>query len=104
MAAHFFDIDGTLVNYHTAEWLPGAKEYVLNMFKVGHKIILFTIRGEQDYGTNTKKTILKDLDDMGIKYTILFGVDSPRVIHDDSHIYVDQRETNQSWSDDRICM
>ena len=103
MAAHFFDIDGTIVNYHTSEWLEGAKEKLLQLFNDGHQIIFTTMRGEQDEGTiwsvqNTKKTILKDLDDLGIKYTILFGVASPRILHDDSPIFLDRRKINQPWN------
>ena len=102
MAAHIFDIDGTIVNYHTSEWLEGAKETLIEIDKMGDQIIFVTMRGPQDEGTiwsieNTKKTILKDLDELGIKYTIIFGVQSPRVIHDDSQIVVDQRYTNQKY-------
>jgi len=102
MATHIFDIDGTLVHYHTGHWLEGAKENILNLFTSGHKIVLITMRGVHDNGTlwsieNTKNTILKDLDELNIKYIILFGMDSPRIIHDDSPIYLDKRETNQLW-------
>ncbi len=60
------------------------------------------MRGEQDNGTewsieNTKATILKDLDDAGVKYTIIFGVDSPRYMHDDSECVLNKRATNQEW-------
>ena len=102
MAAHIFDIDGTIVNYHTSEWLEGAKKMLFDTYAYGHDIIFITMRGEQDEGTiwsveNTKNTILKDLDEMGIKYKIIFGVQSPRIIHDDSPIYLDQRQTNQPY-------
>ena len=103
MPAHFFDIDGTIVNYHTSEWLDGAKEKLLQLFNDGHQIIFTTMRGAQDEGTiwsiqNTKDTILKDLDELGIQYTIIFGVLSPRIFHDDSTVLVDQRRTNQPWT------
>ena len=102
MAAHIFDIDGTIVNYHTNKWLEGAKELLISIHNAGHQIIFITMRGEQDEGTiwsiqNTKDTILKDLDELGIKYKIIFGVQSPRVIHDDMPIITDQRKTNQSY-------
>ena len=102
MATHIFDIDGTIVNYHTSEWLDGAKEMLFEAYAHGDEIIFITMRGEQDVGTiwsiqNTKDTILKDLDDMGIKYRIFFGVQSPRILHDDSPIYLDQRQTNQPY-------
>ena len=102
MAAHIFDMDGTLVNYHTSEWLDGAKEMLYKLHKEGHQIILITMRGEQDENTiwsikNTWKTILNDLDVMNIPFIVLFGVQSPRTIHDDSQIYIDQRKTNETW-------
>lgn len=102
MAAHIFDIDGTIVNYHTSEWLKGAKETIVKLYKEGNDIIFITMRGVQDEGTqwsieNTKNTILKDLDNLGIKYTIIFGVQSPRTIHDDSQIIIDQRQTNEKY-------
>ena len=102
MAAHIFDIDGTIVDYHTSEWLEGAKELLQGIHDAGHQIIFVTMRGEQDEATiwsiqNTKDTILKDLDDMGIEYRIMFGVQSPRVIHDDMPILTDQRKTNQPY-------
>lgn len=102
MAAHIFDIDGTIVNYHTSEWLDGAKDMLFDIYSNGDQIIFITMRGEQDEGTiwsiqNTKDTILKDLDDMGVKYTVIFGVQSPRVVHDDMPIIVDQRQTNQPY-------
>ena len=102
MATHFFDIDGTIVNYHTGEWIEGAKELLAKLFKEGHDLIFFTMRGEQDKDTvwsieNTKKTIFKDLDELGIKYVVIFGVQSPRIIHDDSQIIIDQRIINQKY-------
>jgi hypothetical protein len=103
MAAHIFDIDGTIVNYHTGDWIFGAKELLVELYKQGHNIIFITMRGEQDNDTiwsieNTKRTILKDLDDAGVKYSVIFGVQSPRIIHDDSVVYLDKRTTNQPYS------
>lgn len=102
MAAHFFDIDGTIVNYHTSEWLDGAKEHIYNLYKNGDQIIFITMRcDERDLNTiwsvENTKILLKDLEDMGVKYQIIFNVHSPRIIHDDSPIYLDQRKRNQIW-------
>ena len=102
MFAYIFDIDGTIVNFHTNEWLEGAKEMIVRYYNQGNDIIFITRRGVQDEGTiwsieNTKNIILKDLDDLNVKYKILFGVQSPRIIVDDSKIYVDQRNTNQPY-------
>lgn len=103
MAAHIFDIDGTIVNYHTGEWIEGAKELLIKLSKEGHTIILITMRGAHDKYTNwsienTKKTILRDLDAVDVEYTIIYNVQSPRIIHDDSEIIVDQRKINQKYN------
>ena len=102
MAAHIFDIDGTLVNYHDNTWIEGAKELLIQLSNEGHNLILITMRGPQDDNTlwsieNTQKTILKDLDELSINYVVIFGVQSPRVIHDDQDIYFDKRITNQKY-------
>ena len=102
MAAHIFDIDGTIVNYHTNQWIEGAKETIVKLYSLGHQIIFITMRGEQDDAyiwsiENTKNLILKDLDDLGIKYIIIFGVQSPRILYDDSPIYLDKRKTNEPY-------
>ncbi len=103
MGTHIFDIDGTIVNYHTNNWIDGAKELILRLFHEGNQIIFITMRDEiRDNNEiwsveNTKNIILKDLDDLGVKYTILFNVSSPRIIHDDSLITVDRRRTNQIY-------
>ena len=90
MATHFFDLDGTIVDYHTNNWIFGAKELLIRLFNEGNQIIFITMRDEfRDKNEiwsveNTKNTILKELDEVGIKYIIIYNVSSPRIIHDDS--------------------
>ena len=103
MATHIFDIDGTVVEYHTNNWLDGAKENIVQLHKQGHQIVFITMIGEHDSGTEwsierTKETILKELNDLGVRYTVLFGFSSPRIIHDDSPVFANKRTTNESWS------
>jgi len=38
VAAYFFDIDGTLVEYHTNRWLPGALARII-------KLLVFLLQG-----------------------------------------------------------
>jgi hydroxymethylpyrimidine pyrophosphatase-like HAD family hydrolase len=102
MAAYFFDIDGTLVRYHTNEWLPGAKEKLVRLKDEGHQIILMTMRGTQDRKKEwsiekTKETILADLEALGIDYRILFGTQSPRIMVDDRNCKFIKRRKNESW-------
>ena len=98
MTAHIFDIDGTIVHYHTHEWLPGAKKMIRQLAERGDQIIFVTMRGPQDEGTawSIEKT-RSLLDELGVKYRVLFGVQSPRIIYDDNPCEVISREFNQEW-------
>jgi len=103
MGTHIFDIDGTIVKYHTNNWIDGAKELIIKLYNEGNQIIFITMRDEiRDKDEiwsvkNTKNIILKELDELGIKYTALYNISSPRIIHDDSQITVDRRHTNQEY-------
>ena len=103
MKTQIFDIDGTIVKYHTNEWIEGAKEYIIKCFNSGDRIIFITMRDEiRDKNEiwsveNTKNIILKELDNLNIKYDILWNVPSPRILHDDSPIIRDKRMTNQKY-------
>ena len=102
MAAHFFDIDGTLVKYHTNDWLSGAKEYLIKLFRDGHQIYLITRRGGHDHGKEWSiekihQTILKDLEKVGVNFQIIFNVKCPRHLHDDHDCFAHRRITDQSW-------
>ena len=104
MATHFFDIDGTIVDYHTNNWISGAKDLLIKLFNEGNQIIFITMRDEvRDKDEvwsveNTKNIILKELDDAGVKYMVIYNVSSPRIIHDDSLAIVDKRFTNQKYN------
>lgn len=102
MATHIFDIDGTLVKYHTNDWIEGALETLEKLSKDGHKIVLITMRGPQDDNNdwsirNTISTVIRELNVKNIKHTILWGHPSPRIVHDDAEIQLDKRVTNQKW-------
>ena len=106
--AYFFDIDGTLVKYHTNHWLPGARKHLKHVFNAGHQIFLLTARNDNwDEGKTwspqrTRDSILKDLDDDGVRYVVLFGVRSPRVLVDDSEVKIIKRQTNQPWDNTKM--
>lgn len=102
-ATYIFDIDGTIVDFHTNTWIAGAKETLLALHHSGHKIVFMTGRGAQDDGTEwspqrTRETILLELDAAGLRYDIIFGCPSPRIFSDDSPVYVNQRVSNQVWT------
>jgi len=103
MSAHIFDIDGTIVKYHTNIWLKGAKERIIKLANEGHQIIFITMRDEirdasKEWSPQrTRETILKDLVENGVPYKILYNVGSPRKLYDDNKIEMEQRKTNQAW-------
>ena len=104
MATYFFDIDGTLVEYHTNRWLPGAKEHLVELCRQGHKIYLMTMRcdardADSEWSPErTRQTVLRDLNQLGVFCEILWDVASPRVLVDDSPCRAMQRRQNQSWT------
>jgi len=102
MATLIFDIDGTIVKYHTNEWIEGALEYIEKMVNEGHNIVFITMRGPQDVNTEwsverTKDTILTDLENKNIQYSILWHQPTPRIIYDDADVYAHKRVRNQKW-------
>ena len=104
MAAYFYDIDGTLVYHHTNEWLPGALEHLKKICSEGNQIHLITMRGPQDEGKEwsverTKETLIKDLIDNEIDFTIRFAVQSPRILVDDRACGAVHRTTNDTYLD-----
>ena len=104
MAARFFDIDGTLVEYHTNNWLLGARKMLITQYNNGNQIFLVTMRchkrdADKEWSPErTRQTILKDLDEDGVKYVVMFDVQSPRIIVDDSETQSIKRSTNEPWS------
>ena len=110
MAAHLFDIDGTILVYHKNEWLPGAKEYINGLLDQGHQVMFWTMRGVQDEGKewsveNTKRFLMKE----GLiehpehgaepsKVRVWFGVQPGRHIYDDTHCHAHNVCTNQGFT------
>ena len=83
MAAYFVDLDGTLFEFGTDIFLPGTKEFLEFIKENNHQLILTTRRGDWD-GVFSKESTLKALKDHGIEYhSIIFGVDSPRIVVND---------------------
>lgn len=40
----FFDLDGTVLRFHTNEWLPGVVEQLQLLVNAGHQVIFITSR------------------------------------------------------------
>ena len=98
MAAFIFDIDGTLVDWHTNDWMPGALEMLRELKQEGHQIIFTTMRGHQDIDKLWSiENTLPLLEQLGIEYRILFGVPSPRMIIDDSSVHAMNVKGTKEW-------
>jgi len=104
MAAFFFDIDGTLVKYHTNEWLPGAKEMLERLNMEGHTIILMTMRGTQDkdkewsVGNTQKLLATLDID----FYDVVYRVQSPRIFIDDRSNSLVHHPKDKPWDECKV--
>jgi len=104
MVTYIFDIDGTIVHYHTNEWLDGAKEMLNRLHKEGHDIIFMTMRDKyRDAGTewSVEKTY-RMMEVLEFDAPILFNVQSPRTIIDDSKVTAIQRKQNKTWERDEL--
>lgn len=98
---HIFNIDGTIVKHHTNEWILGAKDYITKLYNEGYRIILMTSRNLRDKDEvwsveNTTNTILKELDELGVEYIVLFDVPMDRTTHD-TKIITDERKINEPF-------
>jgi hydroxymethylpyrimidine pyrophosphatase-like HAD family hydrolase len=98
MAAFFFDIDGTLLNYHTQEWVPGAKELLSSLREQGDTVILITARDTHDAGKpwsiEETERVMKEA---GFSFQIIYGVPWDRHIIDDYRCYAHNRVRDKSY-------
>ena len=101
MAAYFFDIDGTIVNYHTNDFIKGAAEMLRKLSSRGHQINFMTMRGPQDAEKEWSMEKTKDLlDSIGIEYRVMYGVKSPRIFVDDRANSLIHHKKDQEWKTD----
>ena len=87
MPAHFFDLDGTLLQYHSEKtrWTPGAKEYLQYLEERGDFIMFVTMRGTQDadkpWSVEATEAFMKE---EGMDHIpIVYGVPAGRTLYDD---------------------
>jgi len=86
MAAYFVDLDGTLFEFGTNNFLPGTQDF-LNFIKENEHQLILTTRRSCEWEGNAIFSIentLKALKELDIEYhSILFGIDSPRIVIND---------------------
>jgi hydroxymethylpyrimidine pyrophosphatase-like HAD family hydrolase len=90
MAAFFIDLDGTIFRFGTEEFLPNARESLLKLLQDGHQIVFTTLRGD---AVEARKVLRK----AGLNCIILTGVQSPRVVINDSGAHAIDHVTDAPW-------
>jgi hypothetical protein len=98
----FCDLDGSIFQHGTHDFLPGAREFLRITENAGFRIIFVTRRGDAEfkghefYGEAATRKALKDY---GLDHhTIIFDVPSPRILVDDSAIGGLPRHTNAGFT------
>lgn len=95
---HIFDLDGTLLHYHTSEWLPGALDMLARCSAAGDDILIITARGPHDAGTPWSVEKAQEvLSGLAIRHRVLFNVPSPRMIYDDYPPAAVYHKQDASW-------
>ena len=100
---HIYDLDGTLLKFHTNEWLPGALDRLRKHVADGDGVIFITARNDhmdKDTEWSPLKTLegpLADLDALGLKYNCIFDVTSPRRLYCDYNPEAVARKTDEPW-------
>jgi len=98
MATYIFDLDGTLVEYHTNRFLPGALDMLKAKSAEKHRIIVITMRAERDRDEEWSiDNTVKLFNESGVNVTLLVDVPAPRMLIDDMKPTAIHRELNQEW-------
>jgi hydroxymethylpyrimidine pyrophosphatase-like HAD family hydrolase len=103
MAAFFVDLDGTVVRQGTNEVLPGAREMLEKIIEMSGQIVFTTYRGDVNFKGHkiySKNGALEAIKNLGVKYhSVIFDIESPRVVINDSGAFSINRDMDSSWDD-----
>ena len=104
MATYFLDLDGTVFFRGTNAFTPGTEQWLKNVKSAGHKIIIVTRRGDEEFEGHSifsRQSTLKMLKELRIEYDqIVFDVRNPRIIIDDEvcEAYQTERDSGaEKW-------
>ena len=101
MATFFIDLDGCIFFHGTNEIIPGANELLEQIIKNNGDIIFTTYRGDKNFKNHSiysKEGCLNGIRMLKIKYKeIIFDVDSPRIIINDSGAFAINHNKNDTW-------
>lgn len=100
MAAFFIDLDGTVLKYHTNEFLPGVVDRLSALVSAGHEVIFISMRGTRDLHDEwSPKKTREALATLPFPYRFLGDVQAPRILIDDTAPTAVHATTNDptSW-------
>lgn len=97
MAAFILDIDGTVINYKTGEFLKGAIPKLRRRMTQGDQVIFTTLREEWFPGT---ELLIKELKKELPEAIVIFGVQSPRIIMNDEGALAINHPRDEAWTYD----
>jgi hypothetical protein len=80
VAALFVDIDGTVVEHSTANWLPGVREKLAELAAQGHQIIFITARGDDGHPVMGVAATVALIENCGFPAKLIMGVQLPRMV------------------------
>jgi len=99
MSTHIFDIDGTLMRYHTNDFLEGALDMIQDLRRRGDLVMCITMRGPHDRGKEwSVENTLEAFKKQGLEsINIIFNVPPNRALYDDTKPYAVHHGHNDSW-------
>lgn len=102
MAATFFiDLDGTIFKHGTNDLLPGAQALLDAIVQKGGTIIFTTLRGDKHFPGHkvySREGAMQGIRTLRVPYeTVIFDVDSPRIVINDGGAIGVNHETNGPW-------
>lgn len=84
MGTLIIDLDGTCLEFHTNNWLPGVVDKLTQLSQAGHQIVFITMRGDRDAdqiwnGPDTERLLEK----LPFEWSLILNSTWPRVLIDD---------------------
>jgi hypothetical protein len=105
-AAYFIDLDGTIFKHGTNQLLPGARQLLDAITERGNEIVFTTFRGDLHFSGHrvySREGAMEGIRSLKVSYkTVLFDIDSPRVVINDGGAAGINHAKNEPWTEDEI--
>ncbi len=102
MAALISDLDGTIFDWGTEKFLPGAHEELARFCSVdGNQLIFVTQRSSQNWSEPLSRTELY-LKRFFPGCVVIFGISSPRILVNDAGAVAINHPKNSAWNYDLL--